>query len=357
VATNSSPRFTHPSSPTRDSSEAVHAAGVVVALTAVLAVIAIAFGMPAAKSKPHDVPIGAVGPQAVSGLVADLLERTAPDAFELTIYPSETALRSAIRNREVYGGVVIGTDGRTVLTATGASPAVAQLLTQIGNGFAQQTGMPLRTEDLATPPVGDPRGTGLAAAALPITLAGFLPAVALTLIVHRGVWIRVAATAVFAVLVGVTIAAVLRHALGSIDQNFAAVAAGLALGALAPGLFVLGLGSVFGRAGLAGGAALALLVGNPLSGLNSAPELLPRGWGELGQLLPQGANATLLRSTAFFDGAGTTIPIAVLACWAVVGLLIIVIGIQRSAMQSISLYRCDTLPNLFAARAARTAAH
>ena len=80
----------------------------------------------------------------------------------------------------------------------------------------------------------------------------------------------------------------------------------------------------------------ALLVGNPLSGLNSAPEMLPRGWG------------------------GATIAIAVLTCWAVVGLLIIVIGMQRGAMQSISpadsLDRCDTQPNLFAARPVRAVA-
>ena len=69
---------------------------------------------------------------------------------------------------------------------------------------------------------------------------------------------------------------------------------------------MLGLGSLFGRVGLAVGALLALLLGNPLSGLNSAPEMLPSGWGALGQWLPQGATATLLRSTAFFDGAGAT---------------------------------------------------
>src|SRR5439155_15142579 len=47
--------------------EALHAIGVVVGLAAVLALIAIAFALPAAKSKPHDVPIGAVGPPAASG--------------------------------------------------------------------------------------------------------------------------------------------------------------------------------------------------------------------------------------------------------------------------------------------------
>ena len=89
-------------------------------------------------------------------------------------------------------------------------------------------------------------------------------------------------------------------------------------------LFMLGLGSLFGRAGLAVGAALALLVGNPLSGLASAPELLPAGWGALGQFLPQGATATLLRSTAFFAGAGASTAILVLMCWALAGAAMIV---------------------------------
>src|SRR6187401_2609353 len=65
-----------------------------------------------------------------------------------------------------------------------------------------------------------------------------------------------------------------------------------------------GLGSLFGRTGLAIGAGLAVLVGNPLSGLTSAPEMLPAGWGTFGQLLPQGATATLLRSTAYFGCSG-----------------------------------------------------
>src|SRR4029077_17439186 len=92
---------------------------------------------------------------------------------------------------------------------------------------------------------------------------------------------------------------------------------------------MLGLGSLFGRTGLAVGALLALLLGNPLSGLNSAPEMLPSGWGTLGQWLPQGATATLLRSAAFFDGAGATTAIVVLTCWAVAGAALIVIAAAR----------------------------
>jgi hypothetical protein len=329
VTTQSPPRSTHHAEPTHEPPAALRVTGILIALAAALALIAIAFALPAAKSKPHDVPIGTVGPQAVTGQMADVLQRTAPGAFAVTIYPNEAELRTAIRDREVYGGLSFGQQGPTLLTATGASPAVAQLLSQVGNGIARQVGAPLHTEDLAPPPAGDQRGTGLAAAALPVTLAGLLPVIVLTLMIPLGVWARFAAISAFSGLAGITIAIVLRYVLGSIDQNFWAVAGGLALGALAVAVFALGLASLFGRVGLVLGALLALLLGNPLSGMTSAPEMLPAGWGGFGQFLPQGANATLLRSTAFFDGAGASTPIAVLVCWAVVGALIVVIAAQR----------------------------
>jgi hypothetical protein len=308
---------------------AIRATGVIVVLTVVLAIFAIAFALPAARSAPHDVPIGAAGPQAASGQVAAILDKQAPGAFAITYYPGEEALRDAILNRDVYGGIAFGPDGRSLLIATGGSPMVAQMLTQIGNGIAQQAGVPLRTEDLAPPTADDPRGVGLAASALPITLAGLLPAVALVLLLKREVWTRLVAAVVFAGVAGWTIAALLRYVFGSIDQNFWGVAGGLTLGVLAAGLFMLGLGSLFGKVGLATGAALAVLLGNPLSGLNSAPEMLPSGWGEFGQWLPQGANATLLRSTAFFDWAGSTMPVVVLTCWALAGAALVVIAALR----------------------------
>jgi hypothetical protein len=75
-----------------------------------------------------------------------------------------------------------------------------------------------------------------------------------------------------------------------------------------------------GRAGAAVGALLTVLVGNPLSGVSSAPELLPAPAGALGQLLPPGAGGSPLHSTAFFDGAGAGAPLTVLAAWVVLGL-------------------------------------
>ncbi len=134
---------------------------------------------------------------------------------------------------------------------------MAGLLGQLGDGISQA--IPLRTEDLAPTTPEDPRGAGLAASTLPITLAGLLPAIALVLALRNEVWTRLAATVVFGGLAGLTIAALLRFVFDTVDTNFVGVAAGLTLGILAAGLPVLGLGSLFGRTGLVdrgvGGAA------------------------------------------------------------------------------------------------------
>lgn len=319
-----------PHTPTRhEPPPAARAAGIVIALAAVVAIVALAFALPAAKSGPHDVPIGVAGPQAANGQIAAMLDERAPGAFAVTYYPGEEALRDAITDRQVYGGLAVGPDGRKLLIASGAGPAVAQVLTQLGTGMAAQTGSAPTIEDVAPLPDTDPRGTGLAASALPITLAGILPAIALVLALRREVWTRLAAAVVFSGVAAWTITALLYYVLGSFDQNFWGVTAGLTLGLLACGLPILGLGSLFGRVGLACGAALALLVGNPLSGLNSAPEMLPRGWGEVGQLFPQGATATLLRSTAFFGGAGATSAIVVAICWAAAGAVLVALAALR----------------------------
>jgi hypothetical protein len=102
----SPPPHTHHASSVHEPPAAIRATGIIVALIGVLAILAIAFALPAARSKPHDVPIGAAGPQAAGtgpGFpaggrgVADILEQHAPGTFTITYYPGEAALRDAIR--------------------------------------------------------------------------------------------------------------------------------------------------------------------------------------------------------------------------------------------------------------------
>ena len=141
--------------------------------------------------------------------------------------------------------------------------------------------------------------------------------------------LRVTAATAFALLAGFAIAAILEFWFGSIDGAWVRVGLGLSLGIGAISLLLLGLESLFGIAGYGIGAAVVMLLGNPLSGLTSAPEFLPSGWGALGQLLPPGANGTLLRSDAYFAGTAAGRPVLVLSCWVALGLALVAVAALR----------------------------
>ena len=72
-----------------------------------------------------------------------------------------------------------------------------------------------------------------------------------------------------------------------------------------------------------------VLVGNPFSGVGSAPELLPEPVGAIGQLMPPGAGGNLVRSIGFFDGAAAGGYVAVLAVWASAGLAMLLATAAR----------------------------
>jgi hypothetical protein len=114
--------------------------------------------------------------------------------------------------------------------------------------------------------------------------------------------------------------------LGILPENYLPNATAIGLFALAAAALVAGLGAAIGRAGLGLGAVVVFLIGNPLSGVAAAPELLPQPWGELGQWLPVGAGASLLRSAAYFGWAGGAQALWMLTGTAVLGLILVAAG-------------------------------
>lgn len=89
---------------------------------------------------------------------------------------------------------------------------------------------------------------------------------------------------------------------------------------------VAGLAALAGPPGIGLGGFLIILLGNPFSGASSAPEMLPEPVGTIGQWLPPGAGASLLRSVSFFDGAAAIGPALTLAWWAALGLGAVLLG-------------------------------
>lgn len=300
--------------------------GLALALTAALALLLSAFAWPATQTRPRDVPVAVVGPPPAVEQVRTALESAQPGAFDVTAAVDAAQARQLVLDREVSGALVLGPGGPGVVVATQAGPAVAQLLTQVAQGA---TGATVPVEDVAPPPADDPRGAGLAAGALPLSITGAVAGAVLALRV-RGPGRRAAGAVVLALLAGPTAVGVLHGWLGALGGDWLAESAVVSLGIAAITLGVLGIAAVAGRAGLVLAELTVIALGNPLSAAAGAPALLPDGWRELGQALPPGAVVAALRSVSGFDGTGAAGPLTVLVLWVTGGLLLLAVAAVRA---------------------------
>lgn len=297
---------------------------VAVAVVVVQALLVPLFAGLASNAEPRDLPVLVAGPGPAADQFAEQLAEERPGAFEITRVADEAAADQALRDREGYGAFVLGPGGVALHTASAASPVVAQLLSQAAAELGP-AGEPVPVTDVVPGSPDDPRGAGFAAGFLPLALTSMLAGIGLAVAV-TGRWARLAGLVAYAVLAGLAGTVVMSGWLGVLGGDYLTDAAAIGLFALATAGMVLGLGAALGGAGIGLGALLAFLVGNPLSAVAAAPELLPQPWGEVGQWLPPGAGGTLLRSVAWFDGAGSGQPMWTLAGWAVLGIVLIVVG-------------------------------
>ena len=294
-------------------------AGAILAVPVVVALVLTLFAWPSARLEPRDLPIGVAGAAPAAEAIEKRLAQQ-EGAFDLQRYGDEAAAREAIEDRDVYGAFVATPSGPKVLTASAASPAVAQLLTQAASETRAAT------EDVVE---AGPHATALGSSVLPLVIAGILTGIAGALLSSsaRG---RAGRVLLASMLTGVLAALIVQSWLEVVGGDWVANAAVLGLTVLAIGAALAGLYAVTGKTGLLIGALLMIFVGNPFSAVGSAPELLPQPVGAIGQLMPPGAGGNLLRSTGFFDGAGASTHLMVLAAWSLAGLALLVAAALRS---------------------------
>jgi hypothetical protein len=162
---------------------------------------------PSYKPTPHGVPIGYVGNPATKAK----LSKTMGNAFSIRSYRTEQAARDAIENRTVYGALIVRSGHEHLLVASGASPAVAQLL-------SQTVAAPRPTAavtDVAPLSSNDPHGATINALVLPLVSISLLAAVALGALRLRR-WSLLGALVLFSLLGGVGIMLVVGVGLGSL---------------------------------------------------------------------------------------------------------------------------------------------
>ncbi len=301
---------------------------VVVGLTAAVTLMLCAFGLPSAAGGPHHAPLGVTGPESA---VAAVQKQLSGDDWEVTAYEDPRALTRAIENRDAVGGLALGEDGVTVYTASAGGQLIGNAVGGLGTALAEQRHVSATVHDVVPFPEDDPRGTGLASAALPMVLGGMLPAIALLQLFpgHANLRTRLTGVVAFALAGGAAVTAVLQFGIGTLDGDYWVTSLGLGLGMAALAIPLLGLESLLGYAGFGAGSVVMMFLGNPLSGLTTGPYWLPDGWSTLGRLLPPGASGSLLRANAFYDGTGAGGPALVLGVWAVAGLALVLAADRR----------------------------
>ena len=294
-------------------------------LLALLGVLVVVFALVASNvaanhaPKPHHVPIGVVGPPPVVRTVAGALGRRAPGAYQIHAYSSLAAARAAILGRTVYGAIQ-PLPSPLLLVASAASPSVAGLLEQTARAAARAQGEALVVRDLVPLPSSDSRGATAFSMVLGLIFAGVMGSAVIYLLDrHRTQLERLATVGALGVAVGLVAALVTNVVVSAFPGHFLAVWGVSTLFYLALAVPIAAFQVIVGAGGVAIGAVMFLVIGNPASGGSSAPELLPGFWRALSQVLPPGAALTAMRDVVYFHGHGMTNALLVLGTWVIAG--------------------------------------
>ena len=278
--------------------------------------------------KPHNLPIGIVGPPAVADVARAQLRRVAPGGYRIHDYDSLATAKSAVLHRSVYGAFQPAPTA-VLLVATAASPAVAALLQRTFGTISRTSGRPLIVQDVTPLPASDSTGATTFSAILGLIIAGLAgTSLVYSFTRHRSEALRIVATFVIAVAAGLLTAVITNLVVAAYPGHFFGVWGVATLFLLAIGMPIAAFQMLFGVAGGAIGWVLFFVIGNPASGGSSAPELLPTFWRALSQALPPGAAVTSLRDVVYFHGHGSTRALIVLALYAIVGFAV-AIGVYR----------------------------
>ena len=307
-------------------------AGFIVA-SAAFAAIFVALTLSAFHApRPHDLPVGIVGPAAVTSRVEHALDSAAPGAFGWRSYPSEIGARTGIAQREVDGALVASGPNLRLLIAQGGGTGPAQVLTQAFGAVAARSGRHLVVADVVPPLPGDTEALSPFFVVLGVLIPSLAAGSGSALAFRRArPALAVATPVAVAVVIGVVSAAVADGIAGL--GNYAAIAGVVALFSLAVAAPTAVLARVWPP--LVTVAVLVFIVfGIPVSG---GPANLasfgPAFLRVLDPVLPLGVAASVVRNVVYFGGHATALNLWVLTAWALAGVagLIVVTTLRRHA--------------------------
>jgi hypothetical protein len=303
------------------------------------------------RAAPHDVPVGLISPVVKQEAIIGLLERDG--AFRVAIYPTVPALQTAIKRREIYGGVdVTGVQPQLYIAGAAGSAAANLLRTTYTGVIAQQNAEQLaalaRERDtvsiaqattLATPPAvsdvvplptDDVNGASLGFLTQALALGGTIASLGLGRLIPRTrrSWRRGLGHLLTLILYAASSAAVVLWSMSwfgvgtGADQGEMFGIFGLV--SLAITASTAGAVALLGPGGALVGA-LYFTVGTVISGASILPEFLPAFGRVLGENLPTGAGVQAVRDNLYFPAAPIGGHLLVLGLYAGIGCLLVLV--------------------------------
>jgi hypothetical protein len=276
--------------------------------------------------KPHDIPVGVVGPAAAVQQLSAGLGAAAPGAFQLKTYGSEADARAALDSRAVDGVLVLGANPRLIV-AGAAGDAATGVITAVFVNALKAQGATVAVETVHPFAAGDAHGLILFFVVVAVIVCALVSqALVFATANDVGFGERLGVVIVFGVLAGPVGMGTAAWIAGDYGPGFWTAVGLASLAAIAVGSVVAGCARLFGPAGLALAGLVVVLLDLVSSGGPVGSQLLPDFYRWLAPWMPAGQLYSSLRGALYFDGAGLTTPMVVLGAWLLGGLLLMWLG-------------------------------
>lgn len=331
--------------------------GTAIMSIAAIAVIFLTFLWPAQNAEPQNIPVGIAASEKTFNELDSQMKEVADQnqlviPFKMERYEDASAARTAVKNNDVQGALVISDKPDQVqallASANGLEPSraiaefaqeVNQLPAQRAQTEGKQPSEEVMQAAMAGPDIQDlvpmseqeQQGKTLGKITLPLVFAGLLLGLA-SVGLLRGAQQRVLTLLAGSVLGGLIAAVVTVLTVGYVDGNLVSLWLSFTLGILAVAAPVAGLGSLLGSYGAWIGVAIPVLA-YPLSGANEPREFLG-ALGSLGEALAPGAATKLNKLLVHFPDAALWQPLLVLLAWSVLGIALIAVGQLRDEQEA-----------------------
>ncbi|GIE30050.1 hypothetical protein Ait01nite_030950 [Actinoplanes italicus] len=303
------------------------------------------------RAAPHDLPVGLIAGAGQRGSITATLEENG--AFAVADYDSAEALVTAIKRRDVYGGVDVTGDEPMLYVAGAAGASASSLLRSTYNNVMQQqkaqqltatarggdtVGVTVAESLIAAPkvtdvvplPADDVNGVSLGFLTQALSLGGTIASMGLGRLIPRTrrSWRRGVAHLATLILYAVGSAAAVLWSMSWFGVGEGADQVEMLLIFSLISLAVTG--STAGAVALVGPAgalvgAFYFTIGTVISGASILPEFLPAFGRELGEHLPTGAGVEAVRDNLYFPDAHIGGHLTVLVLYAAIGCLIVLI--------------------------------